>query len=88
MPMQADYNDDVALSFESPESSNIAGASYDPDTLTLTIQFKGHRGQPERSYAHSGSFTMAQWEEFSAAPSKGQFFAEQIKPLFELRRIS
>ena len=77
---------EIPMSFVSPESSNIAGASFNPETSTLVVQFRGHIGQPDRLYA-ARDFTLAQWQMFLDAPSKGKFFAEQIKPLFTLVRL-
>lgn len=77
------------LSFESPESSNIAGASFDPDTGLLTVRFKGHGTTPEeRIYISTAIMTIRQWVDFLQCASKGEFFAGQIKPLFEFRRVS
>lgn len=74
------------LSFDSPESSNVAGADYDPQTQTLRIRFKGHDGEEERSYTGTCDITL--WQDFLQAPSKGSFFAGNIKPFVGLVRQS
>lgn len=60
-------------SFQSPESSNIAGASYDPATRELTVTFGS--GQ---TYAYSG-VPAETWAGFKASGSKGAYFHRQIK---------
>lgn len=64
------------MSFDSPESSTIAGADYDPETQRLIIRFKSGKSY---QFEH---MTQAQWDMFDAAVSKGAFFNQQIRPLF------
>ena len=65
----------IPLSFESPESSSILSASYDPDTRLLTVVLK------TGTYTYEG-FPEAKWEDFVEAESKGKYFAHYIRPLF------
>lgn len=64
-------------SFESPESTQVQRANYNPETQTLYIDFKDKDGLFKSSYRYS-NFPMSLWEEFKAAPSKGSFLAEEI----------
>lgn len=72
----------VIESFESPESSNIASASYNTGTHLMTVEFKRLTTfSLKREYHYSGvSETL--WREFVQAKSKGKFFAEAIRPMF------
>lgn len=70
---------DVPLSFDSPESSNISAASFDPVDGLLIVSFKsglvyGTRGVP-----------MREWIDFYNADSKGKHFNGRIRPLFNLK---
>lgn len=83
----------LPMSFESTDSSTIAGASYDPDSRTLTVDFKGgmqHQGAKStievRRYQYPG-FELADWQQFLAAPSKGKFFSEIIRPIYVGREV-
>lgn len=67
---------ETPLLFESPESSSISSASYDPVTCTMTVHFKHGKG-----YDHS-PFPLELWREFAMAASKGRFFAERIRPMY------
>ena len=64
-----------------PESSNIAGFDYNKATRVLTVEFKnGGRYEyydvPEIAY-----------EQMKAAPSKGQFLAQNIKNNYRYARV-
>jgi hypothetical protein len=63
----------VDHSFWSPHSSNVQGATFNPQTKELRITF--HRG---RTYAYQ-NFDPVLWEAFVAAESKGTFFQQVIK---------
>lgn len=65
---------DVPLSFESPESSSVAGASYDPATLTLTVTLR-----PDKTYTYN-PIQLEKWRAFLDASSKGKFFQSAIRP--------
>jgi hypothetical protein len=73
----------VPDSFESPESSTIAGASYQDGTLS--VMFKRGAGARER-YDYSG-IPAELWAEFVMADSKGQFFGARIRPLYRGTKI-
>lgn len=63
-------------SFESPESSTIVHAEYDPDTERLLVTFK-HTG----SYVYQG-VPRTLWDGFASAASKGGYFGSVIRPAF------
>lgn len=59
------------------ESSNIQDAGYDADSGVLEVTFKNGR-----RYRYVGvSATL--YENFMNAPSKGSFFAREIRPNFQ-----
>jgi hypothetical protein len=58
------------------DSTNIISAGYDPATETLELEFKGG---VVWQYPH---FPEQMWYEFEASPSKGKYFASQIRPRF------
>jgi hypothetical protein len=61
------------------ESSNIASIGYDPPTLEVEFHHGGvytYEGVPQEVY-----------ENFMAAPSKGRFFAENIKGKYPHQRV-
>lgn len=72
----APVEDDYPHQFDSPESSNVAGATYDAESESLTITFRGGK-----RYAYA-TFPVNLWREFVGAASKGKFFAERIRPFF------
>lgn len=72
--------EDRALSFESPESSSIVRAVYDPDTLTLLITFVRPAGQTI-TYRYT-PFRFEAWVEFEMATSKGAHFNRCIQPFY------
>lgn len=61
------------LSFDSPTSTNIVGAEYNPITKVLMVQFHGGR-----TYRYT-SVPRDLWDDFDAAESKGAFFSARIK---------
>jgi hypothetical protein len=66
---------------ETPESSNIARFGYDKETMVLTVEFlKGGRYNyfdvPESVF-----------EAMKAAPSKGQYLAQNIKGRYRYARV-
>lgn len=65
---------DVALTFDSPESSLILRGSYDPATLTLIVEFTSGR-----VYIYAG-VAPETWMEMQASESKGKFFNAYIRP--------
>ncbi len=69
-------------SFLSPQSSNVAEASYDETTMQLTVRFK--KGG---TYVY---FPVPKevWASFKIAPSKGKFVHYQLKDRFSYRRIA
>lgn len=64
----------IPLSFESPESSLIRTARYDPDTLTLLVEFTAGK-----TYGYSG-ITADTWASFAESISKGKHFNTFIRP--------
>jgi hypothetical protein len=76
-----DMQDNPVLEFTSPESSTIASANYDPDTLTLFVHFtngKTYRGT---------DFPQKAWDEFVQARSKGAHFNQRIRPLYLMKKM-
>lgn len=62
--------------FESPESSAIAGAWYNADSKEMWVDFKagtraGYQGVPDYL-----------WRQFAKSPSKGQYYAANIRSRF------
>lgn len=71
-------------SFESPESALIVSARYDPSTFEMWLTMKSKQGESLYQYA---GFPSDLWQEFQAAPSKGQFFSAHIRPLFSGHKV-
>lgn len=63
----------VTETFETPSSSNIASATYDPDVETLTIEFRDGS-----TYAYY-NVPRPIYRGLTAAGSAGQYFIRQIK---------
>jgi KTSC domain len=70
--------------FRIPESSNIAGASYDTATHVLTVQFKGRGkdGAGGASYRYA-DIPEGHWRGFQDSKTKGGYFASRIKPHYK-----
>lgn len=66
--------------FYSPDSSIIAGATYDSDSRQMVVTIKRGRDMTV-SYTYTG-IPADVWEQFDAAPSKGGFFNSHIRPLY------
>ena len=63
----------VQETFETPSSSNIASVAYDPETETMTVEFRSgdtydYFNVPVRAY-----------QSFTQAGSAGQYFIRNIK---------
>jgi hypothetical protein len=69
-------------SFLSPESSNIAGATYDDNAGTLVVTFN-NGGE----YEYLGVSPIV-WTSFKRAPSKGRYFARNIKNQFPTNKVA
>lgn len=67
---------DVPLSFSSPESSNIDGATYDADSREMVVHFR--RG-PSYVFAN---IPAPVWTGFVTSSSKGSYFSTLIRPLY------
>ncbi len=67
--------------FASPESSHVAGATYDGDTHLMMITFKARTGKrgstPERTYTYE-NIPPDTWLAFKASDSKGKFVNNAI----------
>lgn len=72
---QMEELNDIPLSFESPESSSLKGASYDPDCKQLTVEFKDGK-----TYDYPG-IEPQMWIQFMEAGSKGSYFMRNIRPM-------
>lgn len=66
--------------FESPDSSTIAKAEYDRSDNRLSVWFKRKSGSPRYDYRN---IPLALWEAFKEAESKGIFFSQQIRPVYD-----
>lgn len=81
---------EVPNSFESPESSSVAGASYNFETQQMRVRLLRVivTGAPpdEKSYAYEG-VPPHLWADFVAAASKGQFFNARVRPIFVGRKL-
>lgn len=77
----------VPESFESPESSNVAGAQYDSLSQSLTVRFKSKEPKPEAVYRSTIPVPPTTWVEFLHAPSKGAFYNQIIRPQFDMRLV-
>lgn len=71
--------------FTDPDSSTIAGATYDPEQQTLIITFK--RSTTFAFYQYR-SVTPGLWARFKDATSHGSFFNSEIRPLYDGERIT
>lgn len=67
--------DGIPLSFDSPESSLVVFACYDPDSQMLSIDFKG-----AKTYTYTVPSDV--WKEFYRATSKGAYFGKAIRPMY------
>lgn len=72
----------VPVSFDSPESKLIAGATYDSGQQIMTVHF-----QAGTTYTYVG-IKADLWREFTQAASKGSFFGKAIRPMFAGKLIS
>lgn len=64
-----------------PDSSNIAGFDYSKEKLVLTVEFKN--GGRYNYY----DVPEVVFERMKAAPSKGQFLAQNIKNNYRYARV-
>ena len=65
---------------DTPESSNITGFGYDGDAQVLTVEFK--KGGRYQYY----DVPQMVFDQMKAAPSKGQFLAQNIKGTYRYAR--
>jgi hypothetical protein len=73
--------------FGGGKSKQIHWARYNPETLTLEVDFKDKNGNKASTYAYA-EFTEAAWEAFQAAPSKGTHFAHAIRNNYKANKIA
>ena len=64
-----------------PESSNLSGFGYEPNTSVLRVEFKN--GGTYEYY----DVPLHVFEAMKVAPSKGQFLAQQIKGTYRYARV-
>lgn len=72
--------------FDAKESSNIARGLYNAVTQVLIVEFKGKDGKVTSTYQYP-EFPWASWEAFREAPSKGSYFAKEIRPKFKGTKV-
>jgi KTSC domain-containing protein len=61
------------IALEPVSSKALAAIGYDADAHQLAVQF------PSGHIWHYSNVQMSDWEAFQAAPSKGAFYAAEIK---------
>lgn len=82
-----EWQEDIPLDFDSPLSSNVVGANYDPTTKCMTVGFRDKKtGKTTSSYAFN-PIEPELWAEFVQAGSKGGFFAARIRPFHQGRKL-
>ncbi len=64
-----------------PNSSNISGFGYDPESSVLTVEFRN--GGRYRYF----DVPEIVFEELKVAPSTGQFLAQNIKNIYRYARV-
>ena len=69
------------VEYKAVTSSNIQGIGYDPTTKELFVEFKGRS-----RYKYSG-VQQEDYEDFMSAPSKGSYFADNIKDAYPCQRV-
>lgn len=69
------------------ESSNIGAIGYDPDTLTMHIEFRGKNGKPPRLYEYQG-VSPVQHAALLKADSVGSHFHAHIRNRFTGTRVA
>lgn len=76
----------MVLSFDSPESSLIQEATYDPDTRIARVRLR-----PDRKHTTGKTYDYdlpaKVWTEWTLAPSKGTFFSTRIRPMYAGRIV-
>lgn len=70
------------IALEPVTSSALAAVGYDIDAQQLAIQF------PSGHILHYASVPLSAWEAFQAAPSKGSFYAREIKRHFTAEKVT
>lgn len=66
--------------FDSPESSNVVRAGYNPVAGECTVTFKS-------GWKYRAAISPTLWEEFKNAPSKGGFYQQHLKDHFVWTRL-
>jgi len=66
---------------DTPESSNISRFGYDADSSVLAVEFKNG------GVYNYFDVSAAVFEQMQAAPSKGQFLAQNIKGHYRYARV-
>lgn len=69
------------MEFKAVSSSNIFGIAYDEDVQQLFVEFKGGA-----RYRYDG-VDKEEYDAFMDAPSKGSYFAENIKDNYPMQRV-
>lgn len=78
--------DDTPLSFDSPESSTVTRADYDPGQQVLRVWVLKQRRplgtDGQECYRYTG-VPPETWREFEQAGSRGRFWNLVIRPMYE-----
>lgn len=82
---------DFRLTFESPESSSILGASFNPDTGVVRVEFKlsdreVKAKKPPKVY--EGLISPELWLDWLSAESKGSFFNTNVRPIWGGKQVA
>ena len=68
------------------QSSNIAAVAYDLHRQVLEVEFIGRKGAANSVYQYI-AVPPAVYERFMQSPSKGSFFAAEIRGKFSSQKI-
>jgi hypothetical protein len=68
------------------QSSNVAAIAYDLHTQTLYVQFIGRKGAAPSLYSYL-AVPPHVYERFMQAPTKGGFFAAEIRSKFSSQKM-
>lgn len=70
------------IALEPVTSSALEAIGYDPEALTLAVQF------PSGHIFHYSNVPASVWEELQRVPSKGAFYAREIKRQFKGEKVT
>lgn len=68
--------------------TGMTGFAYDAANETLEISFASRKPDQPESVYHYAAFTLADWEAFQAAESKGSHFLKVVKAKFACTKVA